>query len=199
MALSTSPGEIRDPAASAGSLLFPFDALIPASAPAGWGQGPSLSLDFCLEQEEWDQTARGDNVRFNFQAWRQHGFPKGGDNAGGKFPGGPPWAGRMADEPWHCSLTPQEQERESSPCRAFHLLPGPVWPEDSKSYPGLVPFITTLYFRVTKQKGPTRIRVQNLKWKVCTLKVQENEGKTVGSCKPSALSAQPLMDLPRHH
>lgn len=82
MALSTSPGAIRDPAASAGSPLFPFDALIPASAPAGWGQGPSLSLDFCLEQEEWDQTARGDNVHFNFQAWHQHGFPKGGDNTG---------------------------------------------------------------------------------------------------------------------
>lgn len=75
----------------------------------------------------------------------QHRFPTGGDSSSGRFPGGPPRAGRTADEPWHCSLTPQEQQRESSPCRAFHLLPGPVWPEDRKSFPGFVPFITTLY------------------------------------------------------
>lgn len=62
----------------------------------------------------------------------------------GEFHEGPEWAGRTADEPWHRSLAPQEQARESFPRKAFHPLPAPSCPKESKSYPGLVPLIPTL-------------------------------------------------------
>lgn len=82
-------------------------------------------------------------------------------------------AGRTADEPRHCSLYPREQAGEKSPCKAFHLLPAPIWPKKSKSYLGLVPLISTL-------------------------NMEKNEGETVLSCQPSIVSVQPCTLFTRH-